>query len=148
MGAVNAAIIVGSKSDHPEKSLEEFWLEIAESNHMIIPDTYLSLIMIVSGVGIPKAKYLLLQPMLQYLEFQKCLFQDGGVLIIPTTDQGILSCGEKALTRNHSILLIQEAGLMYMIILLLQRLLTNTLIIKRLTWLQLKEELPQIRFDL
>lgn len=41
MGAVNAAIIVGSKTDHPEKDLEEFWLEIAESNHTIIPDTYL-----------------------------------------------------------------------------------------------------------
>jgi NTE family protein len=38
IGAVNAAIIVGSKSDHPEKDLEEFWIEIAESNPMIIPD--------------------------------------------------------------------------------------------------------------
>ena len=36
IGAVNAAIIVGSKSYHPEKDLEEFWLEIAESNPMII----------------------------------------------------------------------------------------------------------------
>jgi NTE family protein len=41
MGAVNAAIIVGSKTDHPEKDLEDFWLEIAESNYTIIPDTYL-----------------------------------------------------------------------------------------------------------
>jgi NTE family protein len=41
IGAVNAAIIVGSKSDHPEKDLEEFWLEIAESNYKIIPDMYL-----------------------------------------------------------------------------------------------------------
>jgi NTE family protein len=41
IGAVNAAIIVGSKSDHPEKDLEEFWLEIAESNYKIIPDIYL-----------------------------------------------------------------------------------------------------------
>ena len=32
IGAVNAAIIVGSKSDHPEKDLEDFWIEIAESN--------------------------------------------------------------------------------------------------------------------
>ena len=37
IGAVNAAIIVGSKGDHPEKHLEEFWLEIAESNYKIIP---------------------------------------------------------------------------------------------------------------
>jgi NTE family protein len=40
IGAINAAIIVGSKSDHPEKELEEFWLEIAESNYKIIPDIY------------------------------------------------------------------------------------------------------------
>ena len=42
IGAVNAAIIVGSKGDHPEKHLEEFWLEIAESNYKIIPDIYLT----------------------------------------------------------------------------------------------------------
>src|SRR5918992_6218027 len=42
IGAVNAAIIVGSKGDHPEKYLEEFWLEIAESNYKIIPDIYLT----------------------------------------------------------------------------------------------------------
>lgn len=41
MGAINAAIIVGSKSDHPKNDLEEFWLEIAESNYKIIPDIYL-----------------------------------------------------------------------------------------------------------
>ena len=40
-GAINAAIIVGNKSGHPEKDLEEFWLEIAESNYKIIPDIYL-----------------------------------------------------------------------------------------------------------
>jgi NTE family protein len=32
IGAVNAAIIVGSKSGHPEKDLEDFWIEIPESN--------------------------------------------------------------------------------------------------------------------
>jgi NTE family protein len=40
IGAVNAAIIVGSKSDHPEKDLEDFWIEIAESNPMLIADTF------------------------------------------------------------------------------------------------------------
>jgi NTE family protein len=40
IGAVNAAIIVGSKSDHPEEDLEEFWIEVAESSPMIIPDTF------------------------------------------------------------------------------------------------------------
>ena len=41
IGAVNGAIIVGSKSDHPEKDLEDFWMEIAESNPNIIPDIFL-----------------------------------------------------------------------------------------------------------
>lgn len=41
IGAVNAAIIVGSKSGHPEIDLEEFWLEIAESSPSIIPDIFL-----------------------------------------------------------------------------------------------------------
>jgi NTE family protein len=36
IGAVNAAIIVGSKNDHPEKDLEDFWMEIAESSPTII----------------------------------------------------------------------------------------------------------------
>jgi NTE family protein len=40
IGAVNAAIIVGSKSDHPEKTLEDFWMELAESNLNIIPDIF------------------------------------------------------------------------------------------------------------
>jgi NTE family protein len=41
IGAVNAAIIVGSKSDYPEKDLEDFWIESAESSPMIIPDTFM-----------------------------------------------------------------------------------------------------------
>ena len=40
IGAVNAAIIVGSKSDHPEKDLEDFWMELAESSPNIIPDVF------------------------------------------------------------------------------------------------------------
>jgi len=36
IGAVNAAIIAGSKSDSPEKDLENFWIEIAESSHNIL----------------------------------------------------------------------------------------------------------------
>src|ERR671930_1683263 len=40
IGAVNAAIIVGSKSGHPEKDLEDFWIELAESSPTIIPDIF------------------------------------------------------------------------------------------------------------
>ena len=40
IGAVNAGIIVGSKSDHPEKELENFWIEVAESSPNIIPDVF------------------------------------------------------------------------------------------------------------
>ncbi|MCS7141499.1 MAG: patatin-like phospholipase family protein [Candidatus Nitrosocaldus sp.] len=38
IGAVNAAIIAGSRSDEPDKALEEFWLEVAESSYEIIPE--------------------------------------------------------------------------------------------------------------
>jgi NTE family protein len=41
IGAVNAAIIAGSKSDHPERDLEDFWMELVESNYHIIPDIYM-----------------------------------------------------------------------------------------------------------
>ncbi|MDN5846856.1 MAG: patatin-like phospholipase family protein [Candidatus Nitrosocosmicus sp.] len=40
IGGINAAIIAGSKSDHPEKSLEEFWHELSESTYEIIPNTF------------------------------------------------------------------------------------------------------------
>ena len=40
IGAINAAIIAGSKSDSPEKDLENFWIEIAESSHNILPDIF------------------------------------------------------------------------------------------------------------
>src|SRR6478736_8030813 len=32
IGGINAAIIAGSKEDHPEKALEQFWLELAEGS--------------------------------------------------------------------------------------------------------------------
>jgi NTE family protein len=39
IGAVNAAIVAGSKNDRPEKDLEDFWLDVAESvTASIIPD--------------------------------------------------------------------------------------------------------------
>jgi NTE family protein len=38
IGAVNAAIICGSKSGDPAKDLENFWIEVAESTFQLIPD--------------------------------------------------------------------------------------------------------------
>src|ERR671933_2235598 len=32
IGGVNASIIAGAKQDHPEKALEQYWLELAEGN--------------------------------------------------------------------------------------------------------------------
>jgi NTE family protein len=32
IGAVNAAIIAGSKGDHPQEELEKFWLELADGD--------------------------------------------------------------------------------------------------------------------
>jgi NTE family protein len=40
IGAINGAIMGGSKNDNPAKDLEDFWIEIAESSHNIIPDTF------------------------------------------------------------------------------------------------------------
>ena len=31
IGGLNAAIIAGSKEDHPEKELEQYWLELSEA---------------------------------------------------------------------------------------------------------------------
>ncbi len=39
VGAINAAIIAGSKSDQPERDLE-FWVELAESSYSIVPDFF------------------------------------------------------------------------------------------------------------
>jgi NTE family protein len=33
IGSLNAAIIAGSKGDHPEQDLEQFWLELADGNN-------------------------------------------------------------------------------------------------------------------
>ena len=38
IGAINGAIIAGSKNNNPAQDLEDFWLELAESSYTIIPD--------------------------------------------------------------------------------------------------------------
>jgi NTE family protein len=38
IGAINGAIIAGSKSDNPVQDLEDFWIELAESSYNNIPD--------------------------------------------------------------------------------------------------------------
>lgn len=40
IGAINGAITAGSKNDNPEKDLENFWLDIANSSYNIIPDIF------------------------------------------------------------------------------------------------------------
>lgn len=40
IGAINGAITAGSINNDPSKDLENFWLEIAESSHRIIPDIF------------------------------------------------------------------------------------------------------------
>jgi NTE family protein len=40
IGGINGAIAAGSKSDKPEKDLEDFWLDIARSSYNIIPDAF------------------------------------------------------------------------------------------------------------
>lgn len=38
IGSVNAAIIAGSKNDEPEKTLEDFWLSLADTTPSFLPD--------------------------------------------------------------------------------------------------------------
>jgi NTE family protein len=40
IGAINGAIAAGSKNDNPVKDLEDFWIELAESSHNLIPDMF------------------------------------------------------------------------------------------------------------
>ena len=40
IGSINGAIMTGSKNDNPAKDLQDFWIEIAESSHNIIPDMF------------------------------------------------------------------------------------------------------------
>ena len=40
IGAVNAAIITGSRSDDPVKDLEDFWMEVAESSYNFFPEAF------------------------------------------------------------------------------------------------------------
>jgi NTE family protein len=41
IGGVNASIIAGSKEDHPEKALEQFWLELAEGSNANLNSPFL-----------------------------------------------------------------------------------------------------------
>jgi NTE family protein len=40
IGAINGAIMAGSKNDNPAKDLEAFWMELSESSYNIIPDMF------------------------------------------------------------------------------------------------------------
>ena len=41
IGGVNASIIAGSKEDHPERALEQFWLELAEGSNANLNSPFL-----------------------------------------------------------------------------------------------------------
>lgn len=45
VGAVNAGIVAGSRTDHPEKELEAFWLEVAETMTPSVMPDYLRAVM-------------------------------------------------------------------------------------------------------
>ena len=40
IGGINGAIAAGSRNDKPEKDLEDFWLDLAQSSYNIIPDIF------------------------------------------------------------------------------------------------------------
>jgi NTE family protein len=45
IGAINAGIVAGSKSGHPEKDLEAFWLDVAETSTPSVMPDYLRAVM-------------------------------------------------------------------------------------------------------
>jgi NTE family protein len=60
IGAINAGIVAGSRSDHPEKHLDAFWLDLAETiTPTVLPDytravmssSYSVLTRMPSGIG-------------------------------------------------------------------------------------------------
>jgi NTE family protein len=141
MGAVNAAIIVGSKTDHPEKDLEEFWLEIAESNHTIIPDTYLLDYDSIRGRYIPKR--------ISSASANAAIFGVPKMFVprwwsLQPTDQGILSDGEEGgpkpqyFTDPRSWTYVYDHSP-------LAKTLDKYVDYKKLNLAATKEELPQIR---
>jgi NTE family protein len=141
MGAVNAAIIVGSKTDHPEKDLEEFWLEIAESNHTIIPDTYLLDYDSIRGRYIPKQ--------ISSASANAAIFGVPKMFVprwwsLQPTDQGILSDGEEGgpkpqyFTDPRSWTYVYDHSP-------LAKTLDKYVDYKKLNLAATKEELPQIR---
>jgi NTE family protein len=141
MGAVNAAIIVGSKTDHPEKDLEEFWLEIAESNHTIIPDTYLLDYDSIRGRYIPKQ--------ISSASANAAIFGVPKMFVprwwsLQPTDQGILSDSEEDVpkpqyfTDPRSWTYVYDHSP-------LAKTLDKYVDYKKLNLAATKEELPQIR---
>jgi NTE family protein len=40
IGGINGAIAAGSRNDTPEKDLEDFWLDLAQSSYNVIPDIF------------------------------------------------------------------------------------------------------------
>ena len=40
IGGINGAIAAGSRNDTPEKDLEDFWLDLAQSSYNIVPDIF------------------------------------------------------------------------------------------------------------
>lgn len=92
VGGVNAAIIAGSTDDkHPEKALEQFWLELAENSKALdnfspLGSTYLSSIM----------------PWLASVEkFSLSPFLDKGSLLLPANNAGIKNLKIKSILSSY-----------------------------------------------
>src|SRR6476659_787339 len=68
IGSLNAAIIAGSKGDHPEQNLEQFWLELADGNNNRL----------CSGIHSPNFHFIALH----FMEMKRSLSQGGAWQII------------------------------------------------------------------
>jgi len=70
IGGVNASIIAGSKEDHPESALEQFWLELAEGSNAILNSPFLEWL---TGYPIPTPALISMTDQLSHISQAKSI---------------------------------------------------------------------------
>ena len=70
IGGVNASIIAGSKEDHPERALEQFWLELAEGSNANLNSPFLEWL---TGYPIPTPALISMTDQLSHISQAKSI---------------------------------------------------------------------------
>ena len=78
IGGVNASIIAGSKEDHPESALEQFWLELAEGSNANLNSPFLEWL---TGYPIPTPALISMTDQLSHISQAKSIMSFHGSAI-------------------------------------------------------------------